>query len=198
MQKIVLVRHGESKAQTEQEFSFDAGLSDAGKKQSERLGAALAGIDFDMIYCSPLKRARETFECAGLPKDNLRFDSRIIECLPKGLYNTILPYEKISYGEQDIHNAWNLPSAKRLMAFMNDVYCDEFENALVVSHGIALNMMLKIFLGCDCESESKYCFMENAAVSILKTDMENGMERLELWNCRAHLKLNGIALKDFK
>jgi broad specificity phosphatase PhoE len=196
MKRIFLARHAESKAQTEQEFSFDAALSELGGKQSERLGGILHGLDFDMIYLSPLKRARETFERAALPKDKARFDSRIVECLPEGLYNTILPYEKISYGEQDVYNAWNNPSAKRLMAFMNDVYCEDFENILILSHGIALNMMLKIFLGCDCESESKYCFMDNAAVSLLEIDIERNLERLVLWNFGVHLRNEGIVLKD--
>jgi len=92
IKKIWLLRHAESKAQTEEEYGFDTGLSEAGEKQADRLKHVFNNLNFDKIYLSPLKRARETFERSGINGSNIEFDSRIIEELPGDAYSSILPY----------------------------------------------------------------------------------------------------------
>lgn len=61
---IILVRH----AQVQNEYigkyngHKDISLSKHGKAQAKELGEKLKGVTFDKIYCSDLKRARETLE----------------------------------------------------------------------------------------------------------------------------------------
>ncbi|ERN43047.1 fructose-2,6-bisphosphatase [Rubidibacter lacunae KORDI 51-2] len=69
--RVILVRHGQSTYNLEKRIQ---GRSDAsvltphGRTDAERVAAALRGLSFDAIYCSPLRRARETAEiiCSGL------------------------------------------------------------------------------------------------------------------------------------
>jgi broad specificity phosphatase PhoE len=65
---IVLVRHGatEWSAAGKHTGTTDVPLSDAGRRDADRLGERLAGYDFAAVLCSPLGRARETCERAGL------------------------------------------------------------------------------------------------------------------------------------
>lgn len=64
MQKLVLVRHGESIWNLENKFTgwTDVALSDNGRKEANRAGKLLkdAGLSFDIAYTSYLKRAIET------------------------------------------------------------------------------------------------------------------------------------------
>jgi 2,3-bisphosphoglycerate-dependent phosphoglycerate mutase len=64
MIKLVLLRHGESTWNKENRFTgwTDVDLSEAGKDEAQRAGAALkgAGLTFDLAYTSVLKRAIRT------------------------------------------------------------------------------------------------------------------------------------------
>jgi broad specificity phosphatase PhoE len=67
-QEVWLVRHAET------EWSLggrhtgrtDVPLTDHGRERARELGAVLAGRDFSLVLTSPLSRARETAELAGL------------------------------------------------------------------------------------------------------------------------------------
>ncbi len=65
---IVLVRHGatEWSASGQHTSHTDVPLTDAGRRDAERLGSRLAGHDFALVLTSPMSRARETAALAGL------------------------------------------------------------------------------------------------------------------------------------
>lgn len=60
--RLLLVRHGETLSNREMRYlgSSDEPLSEAGVEQAERIAAALAPLPVDLVYASPLARARET------------------------------------------------------------------------------------------------------------------------------------------
>lgn len=63
MSKIYLVTHGETRLDREGRIhgqKVDASLSDAGKATAKRAAKQLQGKGIDCLYCSPLKRAKET------------------------------------------------------------------------------------------------------------------------------------------
>lgn len=62
MTTIYLIRHGESQGNKEKLFRgrTDFDLSDNGIIQARQLGKRLAGIKFDAVFSSPLKRAYNT------------------------------------------------------------------------------------------------------------------------------------------
>jgi probable phosphoglycerate mutase len=66
--QIVLVRHGETEwSQSGKHTSrTDLPLLDVGRERAARLRPALAESSFSLVLCSPLRRARETCELAGL------------------------------------------------------------------------------------------------------------------------------------
>lgn len=198
MKKIWLVRHAESTAQTEEEYGYDTGLSVGGRMQALSLLAPLGKMEFDEVFLSPLKRARETFEVSGLPKGNVKFDSRIIELMPPELYSEIFPYEKLpDYGEPDTANAWlDIPEI-RVNSFLKNLYSTEAENILVFSHSGCLSMLLNLFLaGSDASnkraSDFKLCVMENAAISAFTISENRREEILLFWNNTAHLQGIGV------
>ncbi len=187
MKTLFLIRHAESKAQTEEEYSFDANLSDKGIKQSRRLGNSLTGIDFDVSFLSPLRRTRQTFEFANFAKEQVIFDSRLVEALQSGGYkSTILPYEYINYGQQDIHNAWENQISQNVKDFICDLRKIKAKKVLVISHGGFLSLLCKHITSQGNISNNpyeNYCRMDNCGMSqifISETDCKK--DELLYWN----------------
>ena len=67
-QKVVLIRHGETKWALEgRHTSFtDLPLTEKGREEAGLLQRALKNWQFKQVFSSPLKRARETCELAGV------------------------------------------------------------------------------------------------------------------------------------
>lgn len=65
---VWLVRHGETEWSRSGQHTgrTDLDLTDGGVAQARALGAALAGVRFDRVLCSPMRRAVRTAEIAGL------------------------------------------------------------------------------------------------------------------------------------
>lgn len=61
---ITLVRHAEVEEQYKGCYNghLDISLSSNGKRQAKKLGHKLQKLNFDKIYCSDLKRAKETLD----------------------------------------------------------------------------------------------------------------------------------------
>jgi broad specificity phosphatase PhoE len=66
--QIWLVRHAETEWSLSGKHTgrTDIPLTDAGRARARELGALLAGHEFALVLTSPLQRARETCELAGL------------------------------------------------------------------------------------------------------------------------------------
>jgi broad specificity phosphatase PhoE len=65
---VIVVRHGETAwSRSGQHTSrTDLDLTPEGERQAARIGIVLARLDFDLVLCSPRRRALRTAELAGL------------------------------------------------------------------------------------------------------------------------------------
>jgi len=81
--ELIFVRHGETDGNKEgilQGQSYDVGLNEAGIQQVKDLIPELEKLKFDVIFASPLKRARETGEIIGDHFDvPIKLDDDIME-----------------------------------------------------------------------------------------------------------------------
>jgi broad specificity phosphatase PhoE len=84
MNTVYFVRHGETDWNAQNRFQgiVDIPLDDKGRGQVSKTAQELKDITFDVVYCSPLSRAKET--CEIILKSNkhggkINFDKRIIE-----------------------------------------------------------------------------------------------------------------------
>ena len=60
--KLYLVRHAQSLENLGIKLIKDTSLTDVGKEQAKRLGIYFKKLHIDLIFCSELKRAKETLE----------------------------------------------------------------------------------------------------------------------------------------
>jgi probable phosphoglycerate mutase len=74
--EVWLLRHAETEWSRTGKHTgrTDIALTDAGREVARELGERLAGEDFALVLCSPLSRARETAQLAGLECSGLRDD----------------------------------------------------------------------------------------------------------------------------
>lgn len=65
---ILIVRHGETEWSLSGQHTSrtDLPLVGEGRRRAQEIGSELAGREFALVLCSPLLRARETCELAGL------------------------------------------------------------------------------------------------------------------------------------
>jgi broad specificity phosphatase PhoE len=79
----------------------DIALSPTGRRQAERLRAALEGERFDRVFASPLARARETARILGHEPEILDDLAEI----DRGLWEGLLP-DAIRLRDPELHERW--------------------------------------------------------------------------------------------
>lgn len=145
--KLWLVRHGQTDLNKKNLMQglVDQPLNDFGRDQARRVGKLKGDLVFDVVYASPLSRAKETAAIiAGIPLDEVKIDPRIIE-VDFGPYDK-KPFKKLGL---KMWAYWLLPEVfpnpksvesidsmtKRAGSFLKDLEKMPYDNVLVVCHG---------------------------------------------------------------
>ncbi|HEX6383068.1 MAG TPA: histidine phosphatase family protein [Anaerolineae bacterium] len=156
--KLLLARHGHAEANRPWTFlgRTDSPLSARGQAQSEALAAALAQVEINAVYTSPLQRAWQTADVIAAPH-GLRpiADGRLIEQdfgaweglsleEVKAQYaGDVAAWQQdaLRYGPTEGENLDQL--AARVSGFCDDVrQLHAAATVLVVAHGAVLNTLL--------------------------------------------------------
>lgn len=177
---IYVVRHGQTEENLKGTYygALDCNLTELGVKQSKALGERLRNIKFDKVYCSDLKRARETLKHINIINDVV-IDERIRE-RNFGVFEgkTFKEIEK-EFEKECI--AWNenwkeykpdagesfIDSYLRVEAFMESLKAETGENILVCTHGGIVRAMYVYILGGNLELYWRFN-SRNADLSIIK------------------------------
>jgi probable phosphoglycerate mutase len=188
--KIWLVRHGETEwSRTGQHTGrTDIPLTEGGRVIARRLASALVGQTFAHVLSSPLKRARETCELAGL--------GRVVQ-----LRDALMEWD---YGDfegkttpeiQVAHPTWSLwrdgapggespdTIGQRVDGFIQELAGLE-GNVAVFAHGHLLRVLASRWVGLPVSSGR---LLALGTASISKLGYERAERVLHLWNSDAHL-----------
>lgn len=191
--RIYLVRHGESRGQTgETDDQRDPALSRRGVAQAQALAAVLAGVEFDTILVSPLRRAWQTFHLSGARGRQIRLDSRVIEHWPQGFYAGYEPEPPPDgLAKPDVHDAWRMDPAERARRLLEDVLADDAERVLLFGHFGLFRHIFRLFIGADMYAPHIDAMMDNTAISRLDVHAD-GRREVRFWNRLAGTMPDGL------
>lgn len=201
--KLYIVRHAESRRNAQEKSGEDAVLSKVGKEQARRLGSYFHKAHLNRVYCSTLKRAKET----------LREIKLYIREIPITYTEKIIEHKMGVYGKA--HDDWSsyIEGAKKEgvpLHLFKPKYGDSFmetyeragefykwllkehhgESILLIGHGIFSLYLILNALDLDL-SEQQYYKLNNASVSTLEIDESGKVKNFHV-NDYNHLIREGM------
>jgi len=174
---IYIVRHGQTdwNAAHKLQGATDIPLNEAGIKEAHDVAEELKDVKFDVVYCSPLQRAKKT--CEIIWDGKIVFDDRLRE-RSFGEFEGHNPYNHESHFS-DIYN-WvkdlDIGGGERVSEFEKRVFefFDEIlekhpnKTILVVCHGGVIRMAKGYFMGKPNDGDYYGAYGVERNVSILK------------------------------
>ncbi len=190
--EVYFLRHGETtwnRSKVLQGAISHPDLTDRGVKMAEATahGLAEAGIKFDRIYASPLKRALHTAEIVGATTGMKPVvDSRLRE-MCYGRYDGVR-YAKGDYIDDNLCCFFEDPEkyvptgqgaesfdevGKRVLGFLNDELLPldgKVDKVLCVAHSLILKMIVRELAGPNASESARKPIQRNCCVHILGCD----------------------------
>ncbi len=196
--RLLIVRHGETIQNAKKIVGhIHDQLSKLGKKQVKKLTKRLAKEKIDIIYCSDLKRCKQTIKpLLKIKKAPIIYTKELRE-RNFGIFNG-KPLHKLKawLEKRRIKNAFytKIPEGesykdlyKRTMKFIKKIIKKEKgKNVLLVAHGGLKKALLKHLLKKD-DAYFKKTKLANTSLTIIKIK-EKGKHRARLINSTKHLE----------
>jgi broad specificity phosphatase PhoE len=183
--ELWLCRHGETDWSRDGRHTShtDLPLTPVGVEQSRRLAPALAGMAFDLVLTSPLRRALDTADLIGFPE--ARRDPTVAEW-DYGDYEGLTTADirqKVPGWTIWTHDAPGGEGAdqvaRRADRLIDRVLKDATDRALVVSHGHFLRALAARWLGEEV-AFGRHLLLGTGTLSVLGWDRE--ARALGRWN----------------
>ncbi|WP_295728206.1 histidine phosphatase family protein [uncultured Limosilactobacillus sp.] len=159
--ELYLVRHGQSEANAAhilQGSKVDTPLTEKGRQQAVATKERLAGIHFEQVFTSPLRRASETAAIIAGTSINVTFDPRLVE-FDYGKWDgqrieQLFQDYPMVFQEGHFQDTWQISGGEsysatkqRLTSFMQSLPTECSGNILIVSHGMTIKLWMAFLLG---------------------------------------------------
>lgn len=161
--RLILIRHGRTPSNAAQRFvsNEDPTLDEQGIEEAKRLARELSSEAVGSVYCSPMRRARETAECIVGVRPGERplpvVDNRLME-VGFGSFEGKSSKEIQEEGDRELFLAWRqgVPpryppgaerfedAARRSCAFFDEVVLSADATVVVVGHSHLLRIMVAV------------------------------------------------------
>ncbi len=184
-QRVFLIRHGETEWTLSGQHTgvTDIPLTENGRKSAQRLSPLLAGVELELVLTSPLQRARDTCELAGLGA-RARIDRDLLEW-NYGEYEGLTPEEVRSRAPKWVLFVDGCPGGEspgevgaRVDRAISRVRETEGHAALF-AHGHLFRVFAARWLGLPVEC-GRHFLLDPATVSVLSDYY--GIPAIERWN----------------
>ncbi|WP_371471382.1 histidine phosphatase family protein [Niallia circulans] len=138
LKKVYIIRHCEAKGQPS-----EAQLTDKGFKQAIEISKFFAGIKIDRIISSPYKRAIQSIEPLAT-RLNLEIE------INRKLIERVLSTESLSDWLDKLKATFeggesSQEAMKRIVKIIEDVFNNEHENTIIVTHGNLMSLLLNFY-----------------------------------------------------
>ena len=183
MGKLILVRHGQTEMNVQSLYfgKLNPPLNDLGISQAYQAKEKLLDIDYDIIYSSPLERAKQTAEICNYLDKEIIFDSNLEE-INFGIFEG-LTFKQISEKypnevkkmEED-WKSFNYVTGEspkemfqRAISFLKTL--DYTKTNLIVTHWGIINCIISYFISGSLDSYWKFK-IQNASIVIFEGNFE--------------------------
>ena len=183
MGKLILIRHGQTEMNAQSLYfgKLNPPLNDLGISQAYQAKEKLLDIDYDIIYSSPLERAKQTAEiCNYLDKD-IVYDSNLEE-INFGIFEGLTfkeISEKYPVEVKKMKEDWKeynyvtgespKEMLQRAVSFLEIL--DYTKNNLIVAHWGIINSIISYFISGNLDSYWKFK-IQNASIVIFEGNFE--------------------------
>jgi len=139
--QVYIVRHGEVPHNALRQYNnLNEDLTENGMKQAEELREKIKAINYDIVICSPLVRAKHTADIINVKEQEIIIDNRLEERNPGSLSGQSLEvtnrdeywnyYTELQYGtSENIQEFF-----KRVYNFLDELKTKNYATVLVVAH----------------------------------------------------------------
>lgn len=152
---IYAMRHGFTRMNKEKLYNgqVDEDINEEGIEQAKAARETVKNMYFDVIYCSPLLRARHTCEIVNCNNVPVIYDDRLKERTLGELDGKDLPKEGLSMEDfysysykPDIEGYEDFPTLfSRVHPFIDELKTKEYKNVLIIAHGGILRSIYYYF-----------------------------------------------------
>jgi broad specificity phosphatase PhoE len=211
--KLIIIRHGESEYNTKGicQGQVDAKLTNLGKRQAESLAYRLQNIKMDIIYSSPLQRAKVTAEIIKKDRDiSIQIDEglkeiscgywegikveKLKEIDPVELDNwETRPHEFNVRGGETFQQVYDR-SSKALDSIIKD---NEGKTIVIVAHLVSILLMLVHLKNEEIRNVWNIGKQPNTALNILELDRKGNVEFIINGDI-GHLEPEDVAIPDWE
>lgn len=180
--KLYIVRHGETEENIKKTYygDIDCQLTLKGIEQAELLGKKLQHINFDKVFCSEKKRAKETLKKIYQGEDFI-VDSRLNE-RKFGIFEG-KNYNQLQRSFKSEYDGWTknwknycpengesfVQVYHRVKDFMDDLKKESVENVLICTHGGIIRTIYTYILEGSLDNYWRFN-SRNADLSIIKLE----------------------------
>lgn len=139
--KVYIVRHGQTPSNLAGVYNLlEEDLNENGINQAQNLSEKIKDLDYEVIYCSPLKRTVHTANIINRYNKEIIFDERLVERKHGKLsgmpWNTVDREKHWNYYNQEKYNDEESVQElfERVHSFLNQLKTKKYKSILVVAH----------------------------------------------------------------
>jgi broad specificity phosphatase PhoE len=199
--RLLLIRHGATTLSAEDRFagSTDVDLSDEGRGQAGRLSQRLAAQPVAAVYCSPMKRTRETAAIVAAPHGIAPLERAGLREIDHGRWEGMRRVE-VEARHPEEYAAWEADPftfapeggesgvsvlARALPVIREIVTAHAGKSVAVVSHKATIRLVIGSLLGIDARGYRDRLDQSPACLNVL--DFKDPVRaRLMLYNDVSH------------
>lgn len=139
--KVYIVRHGQTPSNLAGVYNLlEEDLNENGIKQAEDLSEKIKDLDYEVIYCSPLKRTIHTANIINRHNKEMIFDERLVERKHGKLAG--MPWSTVDrekhwnyYNKEKYQDEESVPELfERVHGFLEELKNKNYKSVLVVAH----------------------------------------------------------------
>lgn len=139
--KVYIVRHGQTPSNLAGVYNLiEEDLNENGIDQAQNLSEKIKDLDYDVIYCSPLKRTVHTANIINRYNKEIIFDERLVERKHGKLSG--MPWSTVDrekhwnyYNNEKYCDEESIPELfERVHLFLNQLKTKDYKSVLVVAH----------------------------------------------------------------